>query len=83
MMLGLDFCFSAVVTDNSRDTTDRNQRSCILKRNKIYDASTLTDILSMQRKRSYALMLVFKSINQSSLFLSILPSFFTFVGRYK
>ena len=38
MMLGLEFCFSAVVTDNSRDTTDRNQRSCILKRNKIYDA---------------------------------------------
>ena len=39
MMLGLEFCSSAVVTDNSRDTTDRNQRGCILKRNKIYGPS--------------------------------------------
>ena len=46
MMLGLEFSFTAVVTDNSRDTTDRNQRSCILQRNKIYDTSIIIDIFS-------------------------------------
>jgi len=37
----LEFCFAAVVTDNSRDTTDRNQTSCILERYKIYDISII------------------------------------------
>ena len=57
MMLGLELCFSAVVTDNSKDTTDRNQRSCILKRNKIYDTSTIIDIISISIS---VLMLMFE-----------------------
>ena len=44
MMLGLEFCFAAVVTDNSRDNTDRNQRSCILERYKIYDISRIINL---------------------------------------
>ena len=82
-MLGLEFCFSAVVTDNSRDTTDRIQRRCILKRNKIYDASIITDILSIKHKRSYAYAYACVQINQSIKFISLFFAqfFFTFVGR--
>ena len=44
MMLGLEFCFTAVVTDNSSDTTDRNQRRCILQRNTIYHTSNIKQL---------------------------------------
>ena len=32
-MLGLEFCLTAAVTENSNATVDRNQADCILEKN--------------------------------------------------